>query len=77
MPAYNEGTVIRGGFGSVFRRIVCHANCREPETCELRSVVSVYGGVSTVRAGSWELVSIRSIYDNDCLPLRFAGLDKD
>ena len=30
--------MIRGGFGSTFRRIVCHANCREPETCELRNV---------------------------------------
>ena len=38
MPAYNKGNVIRGGFGSTFRRIVCHTNCREPETCELRSV---------------------------------------
>ncbi len=38
MPAYNKGNVIRGGFGSTFRRIVCHANCREPESCELRSV---------------------------------------
>ena len=38
MPAYNKGNVIRGGFGSAFRRIVCHANCREPETCELRHV---------------------------------------
>jgi hypothetical protein len=38
MPAYNKGNVIRGGFGSTFRRIVCHANCREPERCDLRSV---------------------------------------
>jgi hypothetical protein len=38
MPAYNKGNVIRGGLGSVFRRIVCHGNCREPETCELRNV---------------------------------------
>jgi hypothetical protein len=38
MPAYNKGNVIRGGFGSVFRRIVCHGNCREPETCDLRNV---------------------------------------
>ena len=38
MPAYNKGNVIRGGFGSTFRRIVCHANCREPEVCELRSM---------------------------------------
>ena len=30
--------MIRGGFGRAFRRIVCHGNCREPETCELRSV---------------------------------------
>ena len=38
MPTYNKGNVIRGGFGSTFRRIVCHANCREPESCELRGV---------------------------------------
>ena len=38
MPAYNKGNVIRGGFGSTFRRIVCHANCREPESCEFRNV---------------------------------------
>jgi CRISPR-associated endoribonuclease Cas6 len=38
MPAYNKGNVIRGGFGSTFRGIVCHANCREPESCELRNV---------------------------------------
>jgi len=38
MPACNKGNVIRGGFGSTFRRIVCHANCREPETCDLRNV---------------------------------------
>ena len=38
MPAYNKGNVVRGGFGSTFRRIVCHAHCREPETCELRNV---------------------------------------
>jgi hypothetical protein len=38
MPAYNKGNVIRGGFGSAFRRIVCHANCRDAESCELRNV---------------------------------------
>jgi hypothetical protein len=38
LPAYNKGNVIRGGFGGTFRGIVCHANCREPETCELRNV---------------------------------------
>jgi hypothetical protein len=38
MPAYNKGNVIRGGFGSAFRRIVCHASCREPESCDLRNV---------------------------------------
>ena len=29
MPAYNKGNVIRGGFGSVFRRIVCHGNYKD------------------------------------------------
>ncbi|MBI4529803.1 MAG: CRISPR system precrRNA processing endoribonuclease RAMP protein Cas6 [Deltaproteobacteria bacterium] len=38
MPAFNKGNVIRGGFGSTFRRIVCHGNCRDPETCQLRMV---------------------------------------
>lgn len=38
MPAYNKGNVIRGGFGSIFRRIVCHQNCVTPETCDLRFV---------------------------------------
>jgi hypothetical protein len=38
VPAYNKGNVIRGGFGGTFRRIVCHANCRQPETCELRNM---------------------------------------
>jgi hypothetical protein len=46
IPAYNKGNVIRGGFGSTFRlsawaqagRIVCPANCREPESCEMCSV---------------------------------------
>jgi hypothetical protein len=38
MPTHNKGNVIRGGFGSTFRRIVCHTNCREPESCELRNV---------------------------------------
>ena len=38
MPAYNKGNVIRGGFGSAFRRIVCHGKCQDVETCELRNV---------------------------------------
>lgn len=38
MPAYNKGNVIRGGFGSTFRRIVCHTGCREPESCELKNM---------------------------------------
>jgi hypothetical protein len=38
MPAYNKGNVIRGGFGSAFRRMVCHAGCQVAETCELRNV---------------------------------------
>jgi len=37
MPAYNKGNVIRGGFGSTFRRIVCHGNCREPGLSRIKS----------------------------------------
>jgi hypothetical protein len=29
MPAYNKENVIRGGFGSTFRQIVCHGNWQE------------------------------------------------
>ena len=43
MPAYNKGYVTRGGFGSTFRWIFCHANCREPETCDLRSMCPYTG----------------------------------
>lgn len=38
LPAYNKGNVIRGAFGSTFKRIVCHAACQDAETCELREV---------------------------------------
>lgn len=38
MPAFNKGNVIRGGFGSTFKRIVCHPNCVAPEICDLRFV---------------------------------------
>ena len=37
IPAY-KGNIIHGGFGSTFRRNVYHANCRDPEGCELRKV---------------------------------------
>jgi hypothetical protein len=50
MPAYNKGNVIRGGFGSAFRRIVCHSAL--PGRGDLRAAqcVSVHGGVSAVCA---------------------------
>lgn len=38
MPRHNKGNVIRGAFGSTFKRIVCHANCVNPERCDLRFV---------------------------------------
>jgi hypothetical protein len=37
MPAHIKGNVIRAEFGSAFRRIVCHATCREAESRELRN----------------------------------------
>jgi hypothetical protein len=50
--------VIRGGFGSAFRRrdsrtvfvivVVSKRPCDEPESYELRKCVSVRGGVSSV-----------------------------
>lgn len=38
MPVYNKGNVIRGGFGSTFRRIACHTNWagrRRVASCEM------------------------------------------
>jgi hypothetical protein len=29
IPEYNTGDVIRGGFGTTFRRIVCHADYKD------------------------------------------------
>lgn len=62
MPARNKGNVIRGGLGSTFRRLVCHAGCREPEICELRAVcpyVAVFNPF--VPAGSEKISKNRDI----------------
>ena len=43
----HKSTVIRGRIWEHVSADCCHANCREAEMCELRSVVSVCGGIST------------------------------
>lgn len=36
-PPYKSGNIVRGAFGSIFRRIVCMPSCREAKSCEVRS----------------------------------------
>jgi hypothetical protein len=36
-PAYKSGNIVRGAFGSIFRKLVCMQSCREAKTCEVHS----------------------------------------
>jgi len=36
-PAYKSGNIVRGAFGSIFRKLVCMPSCREAKTCEVHS----------------------------------------
>src|SRR5258708_10351834 len=36
-PHYKSGNIVRGAFGSIFRRLVCMPSCREAKTCEVHS----------------------------------------
>ena len=35
-PPGKSGNIVRGAFGSIFRRLVCRPQCRDPRTCEIR-----------------------------------------
>lgn len=35
-PPGQSGNIVRGAFGSIFRRLVCVPQCRDPRTCEVR-----------------------------------------
>jgi hypothetical protein len=59
MPAY-KGKVIRADAGSTFRQIVCHGNCREPETCELRNVCP-YAAMFHLFVARLKRLSIRGV----------------
>jgi len=70
MPVHNkgstlrltpEGNVIRGGFRSTFRRIVCHGNCREPAACDLRAVCPYTTVFPFVEKGSEKISRTRDI----------------
>lgn len=37
-PAYKSGNIVRGAFGSIFRKLVCMPGCREAKTCEVRGI---------------------------------------
>ncbi len=36
-PRYKSGNIVRGAFGSIFRKLVCTPSCREAKTCEVHS----------------------------------------
>jgi len=36
-PRYKSGNIVRGAFGSIFRKLVCMPSCREARTCEVHS----------------------------------------
>ena len=36
-PPYKSGNIVRGAFGSIFRKLVCTPSCREAKTCEMHS----------------------------------------
>lgn len=36
-PPFKSGNIVRGAFGSIFRKIVCVPECRDAKTCALRT----------------------------------------
>lgn len=36
-PPYKSGNIIRGAFGSIFRRLLCVPSCRDVSLCDVRS----------------------------------------
>jgi hypothetical protein len=36
-PPYKSGNIVRGAFGSIFRKLVCIPSCHDAKTCEIRS----------------------------------------
>lgn len=36
-PPYKSGNIVRGAFGSIFRKLVCIPSCRDAKLCDVRS----------------------------------------
>ena len=36
-PPYKSGNIVRGAFGSIFRKLVCIPSCRDVKICDLRT----------------------------------------
>lgn len=36
-PPYKSGNIVRGAFGSIFRKLVCIPSCRDATTCDVRT----------------------------------------
>jgi hypothetical protein len=52
-PAYKSGNIVRGAFGSIFRRLVCIPSCRDARTCDVRTTCP-YARVFEPRAARGE-----------------------
>ena len=48
-PAGQAGNIVRGAFGSIFRKLVCDPQCQDPNTCEVRDRCP-YARIFTPRA---------------------------
>lgn len=36
-PPYKSGNIVRGAFGTIFRKLVCMPDCRDAKSCEVRT----------------------------------------
>ena len=36
-PPYKSGNIVRGAFGSIFRKLVCIPDCRDAKSCDVRT----------------------------------------
>ena len=52
-PPYKSGNIVRGAFGSIFRRLTCRPDCRDAKTCEGRATCP-YARVFEPRAARGE-----------------------
>lgn len=52
-PPYKSGNIVRGAFGSIFRKLVCIPGCRDAKTCDMRATCA-YASVFEPQAARGE-----------------------